>query len=222
MSPSAENMSMVLLLWRQSPKSSTRPTNHYSWSACVSAAPSCVTLFVTAALVFQFQTVLQLRLLLHSGSSLPHLLSELAFQHHAYSHTCAPSRWEKPLVPCMFMDGGRAEAGSRFSKEEPRKCSKVRLGRIPKRRLLFVNPHALIWFQSRYSFGRKETLILSDLPSREESSMSVTDEVIGNQWAEGGPWRWELSKWTPEQVMPGQIPPGQAPRIQIKVSTSWA
>lgn len=80
----------------------------------------------------------------------------------------------------MFVDGGRAEAGGRLSKEEPWKCSKVRLGCVPKRRL-FVNPHALIWFQSRYSFGRKETLILSDLLSREESSMSVTDEVIGNQ-----------------------------------------
>lgn len=82
----------------------------------------------------------------------------------------------------MFVDGGRAGTGGRFSKGEPWKYSKFRPGGgMPKRRLLFMNPRALIWFQSRYSFGRKETLILSDLLSREESSMSETDEVIGNQ-----------------------------------------
>lgn len=78
------------------------------------------------------------------------------------------------------MEGGQVlEAGS--PKESLGNIQNFARGGMPKRRLLFMNPRALIWFQSRYSFGRKETLILSDLLSREESSMSETDEVIGNQ-----------------------------------------
>ena len=115
MSPSAENMSVVLVALKTKPQSSTRPTNPYSWNARVSLAPSCLTLFVSAALVFKFQTVLQLRLLLHSGPSLPHLVPELFFQHHTHSHTCAPSPIERSpwFLACSWMEGGqRQEAGS--------------------------------------------------------------------------------------------------------------
>ena len=136
MSPSAENMSVVFAALKTKPQIFHKAHRCLFVKCTCTPAPSCLILFVSAMLVFKLQTVLQLRLLLRSGSSLPHWLTELFFQHPAHSHTCALPHWEKPLVPCMFVDRGRAGTGGRLSKGEPWKYSKFRQGGYAKEKAI--------------------------------------------------------------------------------------
>lgn len=80
------------------------------------------------------------------------------------------------LFAFWWMEGGQTSLGI-YQRFTP--------GRLPGRGLLLVNLHQLIWFQSRFNFG-SQTLILSALLGRKESSKPPTDEVTGAQ-VTGGP-----------------------------------